>query len=297
MPQNHAPSKSDRIVIVCDDYDDLASHLVRTGRTLGVVVEQYLPIEAAAMFEVIVSEEGGLVSPDVPILIRPMSQLPPGLSEPSNISQSDDAFRFRESLAHLNSVYYLVKSTVINRPSLARHLAEFSGNVLPRDDTLVDGAEVPREFSFHGSIERFREWFPQANKGNDSLDIQRNEPLYGAFDYMMGTTYYLTADRPISGTVRLKSLVGKHFNIVIVVGASAWSLAETGDMSTMARQLSIALVSVFNLSFAAVYWSVDEEREALQLTKISPSPSLSECGPHADAVILELLTVLTERKL
>jgi hypothetical protein len=259
------------LVVVGEPEDRLAAELAARARAEGRSV---LFAGIAACIERIVvatSCDSCRVDPDVPMLLR----LPP---PPATLLPPDEAFHRGERLAMLWAAAALCRSPVINRPGTGG----FSGRCSPSAALTEIRAGV-----FAGRTEVFSR-VPPPPAGMDAT---------GGIWCLQDTVTHSTTcwpDVPVGiGPYRARPVdPDEAYELVTVVGESAWR-ASTVPLESLALEArSIALVAALELTFAVVTWAVSRQGARGVPARVNPFPTLEQVRHVWPEVASTLLRVL-----
>jgi hypothetical protein len=242
------------LVIVASPADRLVKELELLARKSGHCPVTLTVEESARLFTVSVSEGHALVSPKIPILLRPPC---PQLIRPT----FDESFLFSECFATLWAAAALTDACVVNRPTVYG----IGGRVsMSAALTEVRAGSEPRR------VEVF----------SDSLPVPPAQPSCLQW-YTQSAQNYETARWPTKpvggGPYRARWLESNPaYEVVVVLRPDAWrcTLAPLEHLDLEAR--SISLVERLGMTFATIIWSVAHDLTGASVARVDPFPSMDQ---------------------
>jgi hypothetical protein len=256
-----APVTADRVVDVPHEVGDLLI-VAAPDDPVAVETRSYLaehgcravvldPFDAAQLFTVGVRSGMVCVEPEVPLFLR----LP---ALPSPRPSFDTEFHYNECMAQLWAVAALMRSPVINRPTVCSLGSRVSYSAAL---TEIRAAEPV------GCVEVFSSGFPDP-VGEDG------EQWWVQDSGTMATAAW--PQRPQGeGPFRARWSAGEPvFEVVVVLDGHGWrcTTAELGHLHL--RERSIALAAELGLTLAALTWRIDAGGAVGHLVNVEPFPGL-----------------------
>jgi hypothetical protein len=231
----------DPVAIETRDY--LAEHSRR-----AIVLD---PFDAAQVFTVGVRNGMACVEPEMPLFLR----LP---APPSPRPSFDAEFHYHECLAQLWAAAALMRSPVINRPTVQSLGSRVSYSAALTEFRAAEPV---------GYVEVFSSSFPDpVGEGGEQWWVQDSGTM---------TTAAWPQQPQGKGPFRARwSAADPVFELVVVLDDHAWrcTTAELGHLRL--RERSIALAAELGLTLAALTWRIEPDGAVGYLVHVEPFPGL-----------------------